>query len=55
MSPEGLERPGVMFLVVAYHVRVTVVGKDAEVHGTRAVPSVIHAFDTIETAAELES
>ncbi len=54
MSPVGLECPGVTFLIVADHVCVTVVGTDAEVHGTRAVPSVIHALDTIDTVAELE-
>jgi hypothetical protein len=54
MSPEGLECPRVAFLVVAYHVCVTVVGADAEINGTRAVPSVIHTFDMIDAVAELE-
>ncbi len=54
MSPEGLECPRVAFLVVANHICVTVVGTDAEVDGTRAVPPVIHAFDVINAVAELE-
>ena len=52
MSPEGLECPGIAFLIVAYHVRVPVVGSDAEVDRTRAVPLVVHALNAIDALAQ---